>query len=67
MYSWQHNYIAAILETDNAKGPRRLYEAIAESTKGSSVRSVPVRIYGGTKKVADCLKDRGKICPGVAI
>ena len=29
MYSWQVDYIAALLETDNSKLPRRLYEAIA--------------------------------------
>jgi hypothetical protein len=29
MYSWQPDYIAAILETDDTKLPHRLYEAIA--------------------------------------
>ena len=29
MYSWQVEYIALLLETDESKLPRRLYEAIA--------------------------------------
>ena len=29
MYSWQVDFIAALLETDDSKLPRRLYEAIA--------------------------------------
>ena len=29
MYSWQIDYIAALLETDESKLPRRPYEAIA--------------------------------------
>jgi hypothetical protein len=29
VYSWQIDYIAALLETDDSKLPRRLYEAIA--------------------------------------
>jgi hypothetical protein len=29
VYSWQVDYIAALIETDDSKLPRRLYEAIA--------------------------------------
>jgi hypothetical protein len=31
MYSWQVDGIAALLETDETKSHRRLYEAISES------------------------------------
>jgi hypothetical protein len=32
MYSWHLDYIAAVLETDDSKIARRIYEAIAAIT-----------------------------------
>jgi hypothetical protein len=34
MYSWQHDYIAALAETDPAKQSRRVYEATAAIEQG---------------------------------
>ena len=53
MYSWQLDYIAALLETDDSKLPHRLYEALAAieqrllspvepgTNKGGAARSSP--------------------------
>lgn len=38
MYSWQVDYIAALLETDDSKLAWRLYEAMLPSNNGSSAR-----------------------------